>query len=126
MEKNMGDLRSFVVTQFVRHSSEFEVTQISPTGGFSLGTYTVSLREQTCDVGSFQALHYPCMHAVACCAHAHVNWASYVHDVYKMSEVFNVYRMSFTPPIPEGFPPYGGPTLILDPRCVGRATKECP
>ncbi|MED6206896.1 hypothetical protein PIB30_030897 [Stylosanthes scabra] len=84
MEKNMKDARSFAVTQFDRHSSEFEVTQISPT---------------------------------ACCAHNRVNWATYVHDVYKMSEVFNVYRMSFTPPIPEGFwPPYGGPTLIPYPR----------
>ncbi|MED6118009.1 hypothetical protein PIB30_115442, partial [Stylosanthes scabra] len=105
MEKNVRDSRSFAVTQFDRHSSEFEVTQISPTGGFSLGSYRVSLPGRRCDCGSFQALHYPCMHAVACCAHTRVNWAFYVHDVYKMSEVFSVYRMSFTPPIPEGFWP---------------------
>ncbi|MED6210753.1 hypothetical protein PIB30_067067 [Stylosanthes scabra] len=85
MEKNMRDSRSFAVTQFDRHSSEFEVTQISPTGGFSLGSYRVSLRERRCDCGSFQALHYSCMHAVACCAHTRVNWTTYVHDVYKMS-----------------------------------------
>ncbi|MED6226715.1 hypothetical protein PIB30_106430 [Stylosanthes scabra] len=117
MEKNVRDSRSFAVTQFDRHSSEFEVTQISPTGGFSLGSYRVSLPGQRCNYGSFQALHYPCMHAVACCAHTRVNWATYVHDVYKMSEVFSVYRMSFTPPIPEGFwPPNAGPTVIPDPR----------
>ncbi|MED6166601.1 hypothetical protein PIB30_110921, partial [Stylosanthes scabra] len=48
MEKNVRDSRSFAVTQFDRHSSEFEVTQISPTGGFSLGSYRVSLPGRRC------------------------------------------------------------------------------
>ncbi|MED6190547.1 hypothetical protein PIB30_106954 [Stylosanthes scabra] len=48
------------------------------------------------------------MHAVACCAQSRVDWASYVHDVYRMTEVFSVYRVGFSPPIPEGYwPPYG-------------------
>ncbi|MED6120260.1 hypothetical protein PIB30_019242 [Stylosanthes scabra] len=33
-----------------------------------------------------------------------------------MSEVFNVYRLHFAPPISEEYwPPYGGPTVIPDP-----------
>ncbi|MED6132789.1 hypothetical protein PIB30_022102 [Stylosanthes scabra] len=53
------------------------------------------------------------MHAAACCAHARLEWGAYVHDVYRMSEVFNVYRLHFAPPIPEGYwPPYGGPIVI--------------
>ncbi|MED6182559.1 hypothetical protein PIB30_029553 [Stylosanthes scabra] len=103
MEKNIKDSRCFAVTQFDRHSSEFEVTQISPTGGFSLGNYHVSLINMTCDCGYFQALHYPCMHAAACCAHSRLDWGAYVHDVYRMSEVFDVYRLHFAPPIPEGY-----------------------
>ncbi|MED6162554.1 hypothetical protein PIB30_071575 [Stylosanthes scabra] len=80
----MRDSMCFAVTLFDRHNSEFEATQISPTGGFSLGTY--------------RAIHYPFMHAVACCAQSRVSWASYVHDVYRMTEVFSVYRVEFSPP----------------------------
>ncbi|XP_025703187.1 uncharacterized protein [Arachis hypogaea] len=37
------------------------------------------------------------------------------YRVYRLSSVFSVYRMGFTPPIPEGFwPPYDGPTEIPD------------
>nr|XP_025702935.1 uncharacterized protein LOC112803668 [Arachis hypogaea] len=76
----------------------------------------VSLASRTCDCGYFQALHFPCQHALACCAYSRVTWTSYVHSVYQISSVFNVYRMGFTPPIPEGFwPPYDGPTVIPDP-----------
>nr|XP_029145204.1 uncharacterized protein LOC114924526 [Arachis hypogaea] len=40
----------------------------------------------------------------------------YVHQVYRLSSIFGVYQMGFTPPIPEGFwPPYAGPTVIPDP-----------
>ncbi|MED6155811.1 hypothetical protein PIB30_008713 [Stylosanthes scabra] len=114
----MRDSRCFTVTLFDRHNSEFEATQTSPAGGFSLGTYRVSLRDHTCDCGYFQALHYPCMHDVACCARSRVSWASYVHDVYRMTEVFSVYRIGFAPPIPEGYwPPHGGPSSSRIPVC---------
>ena len=40
-----------------------------------------------------------------------------------MSEVFNVYKEGFLPPIPEGlWPPYAGPTIIPDPNM--RRAKE--
>nr|XP_029145714.1 uncharacterized protein LOC114924643 [Arachis hypogaea] len=76
----------------------------------------VSLASRTCDCGYFQALHFSCQHALACCAYSRVTWSSYVHSVYQISSVFRVYQMGFTPPIPEGFwPPYDGPTVIPDP-----------
>ncbi|MED6171801.1 hypothetical protein PIB30_044155 [Stylosanthes scabra] len=59
MDKNMRGSRCFAVTLFDRHNSEFEATQTSPTGDFSLGTYRVSVRNMKCDCGHFQALHYP-------------------------------------------------------------------
>nr|XP_029150702.1 uncharacterized protein LOC114925761 [Arachis hypogaea] len=97
-------------------NSEFTVAETTPTGSFSLGSYRVSLASRTCDCGYFQALHFPCQHALACCAYSRVTWTSYVHSVYQISSVFSVYRMGFTPPIPEGFwPPYDGPTVIPDP-----------
>ncbi|XP_029154717.1 uncharacterized protein [Arachis hypogaea] len=79
-------------------------------------TLLCSLANQTCDCRSFQALYFLCPHALACCAYSRVNWTAYVHRVYRLSSVFSVYRMGFTPPILEGFwPPYDGPTVIPDP-----------
>ncbi|XP_072084588.1 uncharacterized protein [Arachis hypogaea] len=108
---------------FVRNGREAEAQigtgqqfKTTPTGSFSLGTYRVSLASRTCDYGYFQALYFPCQHALACCAYSRLTWTSYVHSVYQISSVFSVYRMGFTPPIPEGFwPPYDGPTMIPDP-----------
>ncbi|XP_057744997.1 uncharacterized protein LOC130962856 [Arachis stenosperma] len=116
IDRKIRDSRCFTVTLYDRHQSEYTVAETTPTGNFSLGSYRVSFKDHTCDCGHFQALHYPCCHAIACCAHSRLNWASYVHEVYRMSEVFNVYKQGFVPPIPEGlWPPYAGPTVILDP-----------
>ncbi|XP_016168534.1 uncharacterized protein LOC107611086 [Arachis ipaensis] len=116
IERNLKDSRCFTVTVFDRHHLDYTVAETTPTGKFSLGSYRVSLRDHTCDCGYFQALHYPCCHALACCAQSRLDWATYVDEVYTMSEVFKVYQMSFAPCIPEGiWPPYDGPTVIPDP-----------
>ncbi|XP_025692986.1 uncharacterized protein [Arachis hypogaea] len=114
---------SLVKSTYGRHQSEYTVAETTPTRNFSLGSYRVSLKDHTCDCGHFQVLYYPCCHAIACCAYSRLNWASYVHEVYRMSEVFNVYKQGFVPPIPEGlWPPYAGPTIIPDPNM--RRAKE--
>ncbi|RYQ85584.1 hypothetical protein Ahy_B10g105148 isoform B [Arachis hypogaea] len=116
IEANLKTARCFTVTLYDRDNSKFTVAETTPTGSFSLGTYRVSLASRTCDCGYFQALHFPCQHALACCAYSRLTWTSYVHSVYQISSVFSVYQMGFTPPIPEGFwPPYDGPTVIPDP-----------
>ncbi|XP_015932905.1 uncharacterized protein LOC107459205 [Arachis duranensis] len=123
IDRNLRDSRCFTVTLYDRHQSEYTVAETTPTGRFSLGSYRVSLKDYRCDCGHFQALHYPCCHAIACCAYSRLNWTSYVHEVYRMSEVFNVYKQGFVPPIPEGlWPPYAGPTIIPDPNM--RRAKE--
>ncbi|XP_015967234.1 uncharacterized protein LOC107490953 [Arachis duranensis] len=117
MEHNLKDSRCFTVTLFDRHQSEYTIAETTPTGSFSLGTYRVSLQHRTCDCGYFQALHYPCCHAIACCAQSWLDWSIYVDEVYTMQKVFRVYQMGFVPPVPEGlWPPYDGPTVIPDPR----------
>ncbi|XP_025648824.1 uncharacterized protein [Arachis hypogaea] len=116
IEANLKMARCFTVTVYDRDNSEYTVAETTPAGSFSLGSYRVSLGSHTCDCGYFQALHFPCPHALACCAYSRVTWQPYVHPVYRLSYVFSVYQMGFTPPIPEGFwPPYDGPTVIPDP-----------
>ncbi|XP_029145254.1 uncharacterized protein [Arachis hypogaea] len=104
---------SLVKATYGRDNSEFTVAETTLTDSFSLGSYRVSLASQTCDCGYFQALHFPCPHALACCAYSWLTWEPYVHQLYRLNSVFSVYRMGFTPPISEGFwPPYDGPTVI--------------
>ncbi|XP_015941353.1 uncharacterized protein LOC107466857 [Arachis duranensis] len=116
IERNLKDVRCFTVTLFDRHQAEYTVAETTPTDNFSLGTYQVFLRDRTCDCGYFQTLHYPCCHAIACCAQSRLDWAMYVHEVYTMSKVFSVYRMGFLPPIPEGlWPLNAGLTIVPNP-----------
>ncbi|XP_025634682.1 uncharacterized protein [Arachis hypogaea] len=116
IEANLRTARHFTVTVYDRDNSEYTVAETTPTGSFSLGTYRVSLGSKTCDCGYFQALHFPCPHALACCAYSRLTSQPYVHEVYRFSSVFGVYQMGFAPPISEDFwPPYAGPTVIPDP-----------
>ncbi|XP_015945608.1 uncharacterized protein LOC107470714 [Arachis duranensis] len=103
IETNLKTARCFTVTLYDRDNSEFTIAETTPTGAFSLGSYRVLLSNQTCDCGHFLALHFPCPHALACCAYSRLTWQPYVHQVYCLSFVFSVYRMGFTPLIPEGF-----------------------
>ncbi|RYR07696.1 hypothetical protein Ahy_B05g075107 [Arachis hypogaea] len=64
------------------------------------GSFCVRLSDDTCDYGLFPSLHYPCRHALAGCAAASIEWAPYVHPMYKQEVVFKVYEMEF-PPIPD-------------------------
>nr|XP_029151551.1 uncharacterized protein LOC114925937 [Arachis hypogaea] len=115
IEANLKTAMCFTVTVYDRDNSEYTVAEKTPTGSFSLGSYRVSLGSHTCACGYFQALHFPCPHALVCCAYSRVTWQPYVHQVYRLSSVFSVYRMGFTPPILEGFwPLYDGPTVIPD------------
>ncbi|XP_072060171.1 uncharacterized protein [Arachis hypogaea] len=116
MEPNLKDSRCFTVTLFDRHQSEYTIAETTLTGSFSLGTDRVFLQDHTCDFGYFQALHYPCCHAIACCAQSRLDWSIYVDEVYTMQKVFRVCQMGFVLPIPEGlWPPYDGLTVIPDP-----------
>ncbi|XP_072088143.1 uncharacterized protein [Arachis hypogaea] len=126
IEANLKTVRCFTVTLYDRDNSEYPVVETTPTSSFSLGSYRVSLGSQTCDCGYFQALHFPYPHALACCAYSRITWHSYVHPVYRLSNIFNVYQMGFRPPIPEDFwPPYDGPTVIPDPN-KRRAREDRP
>ncbi|XP_057745629.1 uncharacterized protein LOC130963542 [Arachis stenosperma] len=80
IEANLNTARCFTVTLDDRDNSEFTVAETTPTGSFSLGSYRVSLASQTCDCRYFQALHFPCPHALACCAYSRLTWEPYVHQ----------------------------------------------
>ncbi|XP_025627980.1 uncharacterized protein [Arachis hypogaea] len=73
IDRNLRDSGCFTVTLYDRHQSEYTVAETTPTGHFSMGSYRVSLKDHRCDCGHFQTLHYPCCHAIACCAYSRLN-----------------------------------------------------
>ncbi|XP_057760846.1 uncharacterized protein LOC130981260 [Arachis stenosperma] len=75
IEANMKTARCFTVTLYDRDNSEFTVAETTPTGSFPwvLTEYHLPLGHVT---GYFQALHFPCQHALACCAYSRVTWTS--------------------------------------------------
>ena len=55
----------------------------------------VKLDERWCDCGKFKKFHMPCSHVVAACKHAHREYKNYMHLIYMLKSVFNVYKELF-------------------------------
>ncbi|KAL4288307.1 hypothetical protein AHAS_Ahas19G0273100 [Arachis hypogaea] len=87
IEFNSKHVNTMNVYQFDRLRTNFTVEELA----------AVLLNEGTCDCGYFQALHLPCRHVLAACSHARLDWKSFIHPVYRIESVFNVYRSEFRP-----------------------------
>ncbi|KAH1098510.1 hypothetical protein J1N35_015431 [Gossypium stocksii] len=61
--------------------------------------YRIDLRQMTCDYGRFQALCYPCTHPIVACASERIDCMTYVDEVYRLEQAYNVWKSEF-PPIP--------------------------
>ncbi|XP_029147038.2 uncharacterized protein [Arachis hypogaea] len=111
---NREGIPQMLVTSYDRATTIFTVDEIATAGVQSW--FRVNLRYRRCDCGYFQALHYPCAHALAACAYARLDWQEYVDLVYRVESVFRVYQMEFQPvPDEEMWPPNEGPHIRPNP-----------
>ncbi|XP_025685656.1 uncharacterized protein [Arachis hypogaea] len=111
---NREGISQMLVTSYDRATSIFIVDEIADVGVQS--RFWVYLERRRCDCGYFQALHYPCAHALAACAYARLEWQQYVEVVYRVENVFRVYEMEFQPmPNEEMWPPYEGQRVRPNP-----------
>ncbi|XP_057745423.1 uncharacterized protein LOC130963310 [Arachis stenosperma] len=111
---NREGISQMLVTSFDRATTVFTVDEIAAAGVQS--RFRVNLQFHRCDCGYFQALHYPCAHALAACAYARLEWQQYVDLVYRIESVFRVYEMEFQPmPDEDMWPPYEGPRVCPNP-----------
>ncbi|RYR61373.1 hypothetical protein Ahy_A04g018543 [Arachis hypogaea] len=102
---------SLKVSYFDRQNEVFEVREMP-----SRLEFAVDLRGLRCDCGEFQVDRIPCRHVFACCANQRLDWKMYVHDVYKMDQVWQVYRARFRPlGNPTTWPAYNGPRFVPNP-----------
>ncbi|RYR41225.1 hypothetical protein Ahy_A08g037622 [Arachis hypogaea] len=106
---------------FDRQNEVFKVREM-PSGV----EYTVDLRRQCCDCGEFQVDQISCRHVFACSANQRLDWQVYVHEVYKMDQVRQVYRARFKPlGNPTIWPAYNGPRFVPNPY-MRQVSKGCP
>ncbi|RYR21355.1 hypothetical protein Ahy_B03g066645 [Arachis hypogaea] len=111
------------VTHCDRRASVFVVDELEPFKGWGHDSFRVRLSEGTCDCGLFQSLHYPCRHALAGCTTTSIEWAPYVHPVYRQEAMFKVYEVKF-PPIPDEslWLEWHGTMMRPNPAMRGKAT----
>ncbi|XP_016204359.1 uncharacterized protein LOC107644915 [Arachis ipaensis] len=95
IEFNSKHVNTMNVYQFDLSRINFTVEELAAVPGSRQQNYQVLLDEGKCDCGYFQALHLPCRHVFAACSHARLDWKRFVHPVYRMESVFNVYRSEF-------------------------------
>ncbi|MFQ6667371.1 hypothetical protein Gotur_033416, partial [Gossypium turneri] len=79
----------------------FRMTEFDrPYQGVIGGQYRVHLRNRTCDCGMFDALCYLCAHVIAACQNLCLDLMRYVDEVYKLENMYNVWR-HVLPPVPD-------------------------
>ncbi|XP_016200232.1 uncharacterized protein LOC107641249 [Arachis ipaensis] len=111
---NREGISQMLVTSYDRATTVFTVDEIAAVGVQS--RFRVNLQARRCDCGYFQALHYPCVHALAACAYSRLEWEQYVDLVYRVERVFRAYEVEFQPmPDEEMWPPYEGPRVRSNP-----------
>ncbi|XP_057719828.1 uncharacterized protein LOC130934258 [Arachis stenosperma] len=112
IEFNLKHVNTMNVYQFDQSKTNFTVEELAAVPGSRQQNYQVLLDERKCDCGYFQALHIHCRHVLAACSHARLDWKRFVHPVYHMESVFNIYRSEFRPIGHEDdWPSYDGPRI---------------
>jgi hypothetical protein len=119
------------VATFDQQKQTFKVKEtMNHNKGRPMGDFLVNLLENWSDCGKFQALHLPCSHVIAACAHSRQAYQMYINDVYKAASVFSVYDNNF-PDIQDQsyWPVYHGHTIKPNPKMKrskkGRPQSTC-
>ncbi|KAL4344474.1 hypothetical protein AHAS_Ahas11G0182000 [Arachis hypogaea] len=107
------------IYQFDHSRTTFWVEELAAVPRSRQQNYQVLLDEGKCNCGYFQALHLPCHHFLAACSHARLDWKRYVHPMYRMESVFNIYISEFRPiGHKDDWPSYDGSRIQPKPRMM--------
>ncbi|KAH1082228.1 hypothetical protein J1N35_021989 [Gossypium stocksii] len=94
-------MRHLSITSVVRETY-FYLAALFPKRAVSYkgqmqGGHNEPMYYRSCDCGMFEALHYPCTHAIAACQNLRLDPMRYVDEVYKIEYMYNVWRHVFLP-----------------------------
>lgn len=96
MVSEMSKVNTHNVMQFDHERFYFMVCErINQNDGRLIGTFSVDLRKQWCDCGKFQAFHLPCSHVIATYSTIPQDYTTHIPDVFKILNIFKVYKESF-------------------------------
>ncbi|KAL4356141.1 hypothetical protein AHAS_Ahas09G0057000 [Arachis hypogaea] len=102
---NLKHVNTMNVYQFDRSRMNFMVEELATVPGS---------RQQ-----NYQTLHLSCRLILAACSYARLDWKQYVHPVYCMESVFNVYGSEFRPiGHDDDWSSYDGPCIQSNPRIM--------
>ena len=90
LQSNEQASRNLHVSQFDSQNEAFHVQKLP-----SSQDYRVDLRQRYCDYSDFKTDRYPCRYVIGCYSSQNVDWQAYVDDVYRISEIFKIYKMEF-------------------------------
>ena len=84
------------ILEFNRCDTRFLVQEtINSREVWPIGDFIVKLDEIWCNCDKFQKLHMPCSHVVATCKHTHHGHNNYIHPMYRLESVCNIYKTLF-------------------------------
>ncbi|XP_057733051.1 uncharacterized protein LOC130948349 [Arachis stenosperma] len=119
IEFNSKHVNTMNIYQFDRSRTNFMVEELAAVPGSRQQNYQVLLDERKYYCGYFQALHIPCRHMFVACSHARLDWKQFVHPMYRMESVFNVYRSEFRSiGHDDDWSSYDGPRIWPNPRMM--------
>ncbi|XP_073223545.1 uncharacterized protein [Cicer arietinum] len=109
----VGKSNTHQVIQFDQNHYSFMVHEtVSPREVQPIGYFEVNLQRKWCHCGKFRAIHVPCSHVITACFYARQNYLVLLPDVYRIVNVFNIYKEEFLPiPNERYWPTYEGGTL---------------
>ncbi|KAH1073571.1 hypothetical protein J1N35_025899 [Gossypium stocksii] len=93
-----------------------------PNHGVIDGMYCVDLKKMTFGCGRFQALCYPCAHAIATCASECIDCMTYIDKAYRLEDTYNVWKSRFPAILNESMWP---PTLHAPFKLVLGKNSRC-
>ena len=85
-----------IVLKFDRYDTQFLVQEtinrrkVQPGGNF-----TIKLDERCSEYGKSQKLYMPCSYVIVACKHAYHEYKNYIHLVYMLKNVSNIYKALF-------------------------------
>lgn len=113
------------VTSFDIQCNTFNVEEeMNHSEGKPMGRYKDDLLNDWCDRAKFQAFHFHCSHVITACFSVRQNAYVHLSNVYKVVNLFGVYRKHFPVlPYEEYWPIYEGDQNFHNSRM--RRIKKC-
>ncbi|KAG4965240.1 hypothetical protein JHK85_040215 [Glycine max] len=93
IEDAQREANTHTIIEFNQRDTQFLVQEtINSREVWPIGDFTVRQDERWCGYDKFQKLYMSYSHVVATCKQAHHEYRNYIHSVYTLESMSNIYR----------------------------------